>query len=183
MFTKIKIRIHKNKIEKFNKERKASLGFCGEKVYIDPSVTLAFPENIHIDSYVHIQPGCNLMAGGGIRIGKGTVMAHNIQVLTQNHVYDAEDLRYIPYDERCENRPVLIGEYAWIGTGVIIVPGVHIGDGAVIAAGAVVTKDVPDYAVAGGNPAKIIKYRNQERFEKLRAASQGYIQKKKKYSD
>lgn len=56
--------------------------------------------------------------------------------------------------------PVVIGDDVWIGTRVIILPGVKIGNGVIIAAGAVVTKDIPDYAVAGGVPAKVIKYRN-----------------------
>lgn len=61
------------------------------------------------------------------------------------------------------NRPVVIGNDVWIGANVIILPGVHIGDGAVIAAGAVVTKDVNDYAIVGGVPAKVIRYRFNEK--------------------
>ncbi len=56
--------------------------------------------------------------------------------------------------------PVVIGDDVWIGTRVIILPGVKIGNGVIFADGAVVTKDIPDYAVAGGVPAKVIKYRN-----------------------
>ncbi len=63
----------------------------------------------------------------------------------------------------CE--PVIIGDDVWIGTRVIILPGKKIGTGAILGAGAVITKDVPDYAIVGGNPAKIIKYRNTQ--EKL----------------
>lgn len=57
------------------------------------------------------------------------------------------------------NKPIVIGNDVWIGANVIILPGVHIGEGAILAAGAVVTKDVEDYAIVGGNPAKIIRYR------------------------
>lgn len=57
------------------------------------------------------------------------------------------------------NKPIVIGNDVWIGANVIILPGVHVGDGAILAAGAVVTKDVEDYAIVGGNPAKIIRYR------------------------
>lgn len=58
-----------------------------------------------------------------------------------------------------DNRPVIIGNDVWIGANVCILPGVHVGDGAVIAAGAIVTKDVPPYAIVGGVPAKVIRYR------------------------
>lgn len=58
-----------------------------------------------------------------------------------------------------DNRPVVIGNDVWIGANVCILPGVHVGDGAVIAAGAIVTKDVPPYAIVGGIPAKVIRYR------------------------
>lgn len=61
-----------------------------------------------------------------------------------------------------DNRPVIIGNDVWIGANAIILPGVRIGDGAVIAAGAVVTKDVDDYAIVGGVPARVIRYRFQE---------------------
>lgn len=66
------------------------------------------------------------------------------------------------------NRPVVIGNDVWIGANVIILPGVHIGDGAILAAGAVVTKDVDNYAIVGGNPAKLIRYRfSADEIEKL----------------
>lgn len=66
-----------------------------------------------------------------------------------------------PYENSAlrDNKPVIIGNDVWIGANVIILPGVHIGDGAVLAAGAVVTKDVDDYAIVGGIPAKVIRYR------------------------
>ena len=60
-----------------------------------------------------------------------------------------------------EEKPIVIGDDVWIGGHVIVLPGVHIGTGAIVGAGAVVTKDVPDYAVVGGNPARIIKSRKE----------------------
>lgn len=68
-----------------------------------------------------------------------------------NHPYEESELR--------NNSPIVIGNDVWIGANVCILPGVKIGDGAILAAGAVITKDIPDYAVAGGVPAKVIKYR------------------------
>lgn len=156
---------------------------CGVNVYIDPSVEIYSPENMKIGNDVHIQFGCKFFAdaGGGITIGDGCIFAHEVQVMTRNHNYDSDDLQMIPYDSRYIEKPVTIGEYCWVGGRVTILPGVSVGKGAVLAAGAVVTKDVPDYAVCGGNPAKIIKFRNKEKFEQLREEDKGYIKCTKHY--
>lgn len=153
----------------------------GKNVYIDPSVGIYSPENIQIGNDVHIQFGCKLFADGGLRIGDGCVFAHDVQILTRNHNYNSDDLEMIPYDSRYIEKPVAIGAYCWIGARATILPGVKIGKGAVIAACSVVTKDVPDYAVVGGNPAKVIKYRNKERFEQLLREDRGYIKCTKHY--
>ena len=160
---------------------KERLKSCGQKVYLDASTVLRYPENISIDNFVHIQPDCKFFGGGGIEIGRGTMIARDVQILSQNHMYDAHDLKYLPFDERVVDEPVYIGEYVWIGACALIVPGVTIGDGAVIAAGSVVTRDVPKCAVVGGNPARILKYRDQQVFEELRKKSSGYVELYKKY--
>lgn len=174
------IKKEKEKIKR--RKLQNSLKSCGQKVYVDASTVLRYPENITIGDYVHIQPGCKFFGGGGIEIGKGTIFAHDIQILSQNHMYDAEDLKYLPYDERIVDKTVHIGDYVWIGARALIIPGIIIGDGAVIAAGAVVTKDVPRCAVVGGNPARIVKYRDKQIFEKLSSNSLGYIELYKKYN-
>jgi acetyltransferase-like isoleucine patch superfamily enzyme len=71
----------------------------------------------------------------------------------------SEFIRNVPPKERVRSHQTTIGNDVWVGAGAIILRGVNIGNGACIAAGAVVTKDVPPYAIVGGNPAKIIKYR------------------------
>lgn len=65
-------------------------------------------------------------------------------------------------------RNVIIDDFVWLGSNVIISGNVHIGEGAIVAVGSVVVKDVPPYAIVGGNPAKVIKYRNIEQFEQLK---------------
>lgn len=87
-------------------------------------------------------------------------------------------MKLLPYDERYFCRKVVIGKYVWIGARATILPGVTIGDGAVIGAGSVVTKDVPSCAVVGGNPAKVVKYRNIEKFNDLAAKNMSYILQK-----
>ncbi len=96
-------------------------------------------------------------------------------------MYDAPDLRFLPYDERFQEKKVVIGRYVWIGANAMIMAGVNIGDGAVIAAGAVVVKDVPSCAVVGGNPAKVLKYRDQQKYEQLLNDNKGYIRNCKNY--
>ena len=78
-------------------------------------------------------------------------------VLTSNHAYTQSNM--LPYDSEEKLRSVDIGAGCWIGWGAMICPGVSIGDGSVVAMGAVVSKDVPAGAVVGGNPAKVIGYR------------------------
>lgn len=173
----------KNFINKYYfKKNLKNLKKIGSNTFIDPSVFLGNPANIIISNNVHIQPLCKLFAEGAeIEIGEGSILAHEIQIFTRNHMYDTDDLKLIPYDERYICKSVRIGKFVWIASNVLIMPGVTIHDGAVVAAGAVVTKDVPECAVVGGNPAKVIKYRNKEVFLKLKNTNMGYISKKKIY--
>ena len=164
------------------KRAKKKMIFCGTHCYIHNSTLISCPENIRISDYVHIQPGCQFYGeGGGINIGRGTIFAHDVQIFARNHMYDAADLQYVPYDRRFVNKTVNIGEYVWVGARTIILPGVSIGRGVVIGAGSVVSSDIPDYAVVGGNPAKIIKYRDDKIFEDLVSKNKGYIENTKNY--
>lgn len=158
---------------------KKNMGYIGKNVYLDKSTIISNPENIFLHSNVHIQPNCMLQGGGKIIIEEGTILAHEVQILSQNHYYDSNDLQYLPYDDRFVKKEVKIGKFVWIGARVTILPGIKIGDGAVIGAGAVVTKNVPSCAIVGGNPAKIIKYRNKEIFGNLATEKKSYIQHKK----
>ena len=87
-------------------------------------------------------------------------------IITQNHNYEGEK---IPYDETFVLKDVTIGDYVWFGNRVTVVGAVTIGEGAIIAAGSVVVKDVPPLAIVGGNPAKIIKYRDSDHFYRLKS--------------
>lgn len=112
--------------------------------------------NVKIGNNVYINPNCLMMARGGITIEDGVQIAANVQLLSNNH--DPYDLMVLI----C--KPVLIKESAWIGAGATILPGVCVGKHAIVGAGSVVTKDVPDYAVVAGNPAKIIKVLEENKF-------------------
>jgi maltose O-acetyltransferase len=103
--------------------------------------------------------GVNCFIRGQIAIGNDVMMGPDVVIITENHSFDRID---IPIRKQGYSNPekVTINNDIWIGARVIILPGVDIGSGAIIGAGAVVTKNVPAYAIVGGNPAKIIRYRN-----------------------
>ena len=110
-----------------------------------------FGKNITIGKNVFINSGCHFQDQGGITIGDGTLIGHNVVLATINHDLDPKKERKNHY------APIKIGKNVWIGSNATVLPGVTIGNWAVVAAGAVVTKDVPDMTVVGGVPAKIIK--------------------------
>lgn len=99
---------------------------------------------------------CNIM--GKCVIGKDVMMGPDCVVYTRNHKTDDVTIPMCRQGFE-EAKPVYIGDDVWIGGRVTILPGVHIGNGSIVGTGAVVTKDVPDYAVVGGVPAKVLKYR------------------------
>ena len=128
----------------------------GEGSFIAPPIRGACISTMKIGKGVFINSNCLAMARGGITIEDGVQIAANVQLLSNNH--DPYDLSVLT----C--KPVLIRESAWIGAGATILPGVCVGKHAVVGAASVVTKDIPDYAVAVGNPAKVIKMLDPEKF-------------------
>lgn len=110
-----------------------------------------FGKNISIGKNVFFNTGCSFQDRGGITIGDGTMIGMNVTIATLNHGLSL-DTRNTTYPS-----PVNIGENVWIGSNATILPGVTIGDNSVVAAGAVVTKDVPENTVVAGVPAKVVK--------------------------
>lgn len=108
-------------------------------------------KNIHIGANVFINTSCTMQDQGGVYIGDGALIGHHAMIATLNHDFAPEKRGSL------HPAPVHIGKRAWLGANVTILPGVTIGDGAIIAAGAVVTKDVPANSIAAGVPAKIVK--------------------------
>ncbi|TCP21489.1 acetyltransferase-like isoleucine patch superfamily enzyme [Scopulibacillus darangshiensis] len=110
-----------------------------------------FGKNITIGKNVFFNTGCSFQDRGGISIGDGSMIGMNVTIATLNHGLPLET-RNTTYPS-----PVIIGENVWIGSNATILPGVTIGDNSVVAAGAVVTKDVPENIVVAGVPAKAVK--------------------------
>lgn len=96
-----------------------------------------------------------------VTIGNFTMLAHDVMILGGDHNYKVAGIPTV-FAGRDVTRPTNIGDDVWVGAGSIIMAGVTIGDGAIIAVGSVVTKDVPPYAIVGGVPAKILRYRFDE---------------------
>lgn len=110
-----------------------------------------FGRNIHIGRNVFINACCQFQDQGGIYIGDGTLIGHSVIIATLNHDFEPSKRQNLGH------APVHIGKRVWLGTRVTVLPGVTIGDNAIVAAGAVVTKDIPANEIWGGVPAKFIK--------------------------
>ena len=108
-------------------------------------------KNIKIGNHVFFNSGCKFQDQGGITIDDGALLGHNVVLATLNHCMIPEQRANL------EPAPIHIGKNVWIGANAMVLPGVTIGDGAVVAAGAIVTKDVPANSIVGGIPAKKIK--------------------------
>lgn len=118
-------------------------------------VQIDFPKQMTFGKRVFINHHFTAMSIGGINIGDHVQIGPNVTIVTDNHDFAN---RYIL---KC--KLVNIGNNVWIGANAVIMPGVTIGDNAVVAGGALVTKDVPSDCVAGGSPAKVLKYLKQEK--------------------
>lgn len=136
--------------------------FCAKKFLIHVGKNVNIEHGAMITSLISIGDnsgvGINSKMHGRITIGKNVMMGPECIIYTRNHAF--EDIT-VPMCQQGfqEEKPVEIGDDVWIGGRVIILPGVHIADGSIIGAGAVVTKDVPAYAIIGGNPGKILRFR------------------------
>lgn len=128
----------------------------GKKVNIEHGVFFGSGKDIEIGDYSGL--GINCRVSGPLKIGKYLMMGPEVMIYTSNHQFKSVDTPMV-FQGDTPKKPVIIEDDVWIGARSIILPGITIHTGAVIAAGAVVTKDVPAYAVVGGNPAKVLKFR------------------------
>lgn len=130
---------------------------------LDPSSTIMGPlqgvcfDRVHIGRNSFINSNCLMMARGKIEIGDSVLIASNAQLITNDHDFYDRDVLLC--------KPIIIEDGAWLGAGVTVLPGVRIGKYAAVGASSVVTQDIPDYAVAAGNPAKVIRILESNRFK------------------
>lgn len=135
---------------------------CKGKLYIGGKVQLT--SNTELGYHCSFN-GMIITGGGKVVIGNYFHSGVECMIITQNHNYEG---RAIPYDNTIIFKSITIGDCVWFGNRVTVVGNVNIGEGAIIAAGAVVTKDVPPLAIVGGNPARVIKYRNAAHYYQLK---------------
>ena len=128
------------------------------KTIIDIGWFMMCPEKLHIGSHVHINRNCMLDARGGLTIGNNVSVSHNVSFVTGSHDFNTPKFDYV-------DAPIVVEDNVWIGLNATILKGVHIGQGAVVAAGALVTKDIPPFEVWGGVPAKKIAERTCKDFQ------------------
>lgn len=115
--------------------------------------------HVILEECANIGKYCSLRGNHGlIVLGKHVMMGSYCSIISQNHKYLLPE-GYNGF----EGKDVIVGDYAWVGDRAIILPGVKIGKHAIVGAGAVVTKDIPDFAIAVGNPAVVKKFRNDNK--------------------
>ena len=126
-------------------------------MFFYPGFSIRNPKGLVIEDGVFVGPKCLLDARRGLTIKKNAAIAYEAIIWSLNHDYN--DIHFCG-----KGAPTIIEEYAWICSRSIIMPGVKVGKYAIVASGAVVTKDVPPYAIVGGVPAKIIGHRERNEY-------------------
>ena len=132
------------------------LADCGANVNIEHGARFGSGRQVTVGDNSGLGIDCELI--GHVDIGRNVMMGPRVTILTQNHNFLDTSVPMIEQG-RAESRPVVVEDDVWIGLGAIILPGTRIGRGAVVAAGAVVTKSVDPWTIVGGNPARPIRRR------------------------
>ena len=145
----------------FSRIRVAALCWAGARIGVDVLIQRdvdfgGHPTDVEVGNGTRINPRCTIK---NCRIGNDVLIAPGVVVLENQHIFTRRDTRIIDQGMR-EYPPVEIGEGAWLGQNVIVMPGVRIGAGAIIGAGSVVTKDIEPFMIAAGVPAKPIRERD-----------------------
>lgn len=140
-----------------------ALGLIGVKIGKNlktfPVTTIENPGGVSIGDNVWIGKNISLYGCNGIKIGNDVIIAKDVSLISGNHKYSDKTKKINNQNMELGKSPITIGNDVWIGEKAIILKSVNIGEGCVVGAGAVVTKDVPPFSVVAGNPAVIIKQR------------------------
>lgn len=134
------------------------LGKVGKNAYIEPPFRCDYGSNIEIGDDFYANYNCIVLDVAKVTIGNNVMLAPNVAIYTAGHPIHPES-RKSGYEYGI---PITIGDNVWIGGNVVVNPGVNIGDNAVIGAGSIVTRDIPDNAIAVGNPCRVVRYITEE---------------------
>lgn len=129
----------------------------GSNIYIASGVHILNPKNLVLGDNTVISENVVITASGGVMINSYSLIGYGSKILSANH--KIPENKGIIWGAGHDYAPVNIETGVWIGANVVILPGIKVGQGSVIAAGAVVTKNVPEFSIVGGNPAKLIRER------------------------
>lgn len=133
------------------------LEFCGKDLIMAERVKIASPEKLRLGNNVGIGIGAYITAGGGVTVGNYVGIGPGAKIWSVNHIYENPHTPWLL--QGSETKPVVIGNDVWVAAGSIVKPGVTIGDGAIIAAGTVLSKSIPPFAIVAGNPGRIVGWR------------------------
>ena len=136
-----------------NSIAKELFGKADESTFLNPPFYCDYGSNIFVGKNCFINYNCTILDNGRVTLGDNCMLAPNVSIYTAGHAL-YPDSRAMGYEYGIE---VTIGNNVWIGGNTVILPGVHIGDNVVVGAGSVVTKDIPDWSFAAGNPCKVIR--------------------------
>lgn len=131
---------------------------CGSNVNVEHGARFGSGRQVIVGDNSGLGIDCDI--AGPVEIGRNVMMGPRVTILTMNHDF-SDTSRPMIEQGHTENRPVVVEDDVWIGVGVILLPGVRVGRGAVVGAGAVVTKSVAPWSVVGGNPARVIGARRR----------------------
>lgn len=146
----------------------SKLAHCGTGTIVQPRVRITHPSRVYLGDGTTIQNDTMLASMGGVHVGDYVGIGYSVTILTFNHSY--RNSTSLPYDQKVFLQPVIIRDLAWLGWHTRVMPGVEIGEGAIVAMGSVVTKNVAPLAIVMGNPAEVIGRRSEEHFQRCREA-------------
>lgn len=140
--------------EKMTERIKEILGKTGKELWVETPFYCDYGSNIEVGENFYSNYNCTILDVAKVTIGKNVMFAPNVSIYTAGHPIHP-DSRNSGYEY---GKPVTIGDNVWLGGNVVVVPGVTIGNNVVVGAGSVVTKDLPDNALAVGNPCRVLRF-------------------------